>query len=286
MKIMGLTLTNTKIYLEDEEYYHEEVKKKTIYLHHTAGSHRPDWTVANWERDKTGSGDVRHIATAFVIGGISTRDNDDEWDGTIIECLPPAKWAHHLGVKAKNNKLLNKESIGIEVCNYGPLTKRGNKYYNYVNSQVPASLVVELEKEWKGYSYYHGYTENQLIALSSLMTYLGSKFDIDIKKGLPDLLRGRDEMPKAIKSLLDQQQWLNTQEYIGANGKQLVEDGVAGKNTTYAIQSYIDSISNDPFEINRQALVGAEGIWTHTNVRSDKFDLAPQEELIKMLKEL
>ena len=40
-----------------------------IYLHHTAGSHRPDWVVASWERDKTGSGGVRHIATAYVIGG-------------------------------------------------------------------------------------------------------------------------------------------------------------------------------------------------------------------------
>ena len=49
-----------KQYLENEEYYHDVVTKKTIYLHHTAGSHRPDWVVASWERDKTGSGGVRH----------------------------------------------------------------------------------------------------------------------------------------------------------------------------------------------------------------------------------
>ena len=32
-------------YLEGDEYYSNKTNKKTIVLHHTAGSHRPDWVI-------------------------------------------------------------------------------------------------------------------------------------------------------------------------------------------------------------------------------------------------
>ncbi|MEP7129092.1 MAG: hypothetical protein ABI729_09505, partial [Chitinophagales bacterium] len=71
----------TLLPLNKGEYYEEVVKKKTIYLHHTAGGNRPDWTVAGWNADKTKKGEQLRVATAFVIGGISTTDKDAKWDG-------------------------------------------------------------------------------------------------------------------------------------------------------------------------------------------------------------
>jgi hypothetical protein len=277
-----------KQYLEDEEYYHDIVSKKTIYLHHTAGSHRPDWVVSSWERDKTGSGGVRHIATAYVIGGKSIRDGNVEFDGVVVECHPPEKWAHHLGIKARNNKVLNQESIGIEICNYGPLTKKGDEYFTYVNSKVPTEDVVDLGYEFKGFRYYHAYTPAQIKATQELVTKLGKDFNIDISKGMQRVLNLHLNMPEGLNTL-DQQKWLNTQGYVGSNGGALAEDGQAGgstSNTNYAIDSYKQDLQGKAFELNKQALVGAEGVWTHTNVRSDKYDLAPQPRVIGMIKSL
>ena len=277
-----------KQYLENEEYYHDVVTKKTIYIHHTAGSHRPDWVVASWERDKTGSGGVRHIATAYVIGGKSTRNANTDFDGVVVECHPPEKWAHHLGIKARNNKKLNQESIGIEICNYGPLTKKGDEYFTYVNSKVPAADVVDLGYEFRGFRYYHAYTPAQIQATKDLVTKLGKDFDIDLSKGMKMLLDGPSIMPEGLDTL-GQQKWLNVQGYIGGNGKALTEDGLAGgstSNTNYAIDSYKEALKGKAFELNKQALAGAEGVWTHTNVRPDKFDVSPQPAVIEMIKEL
>ncbi len=277
-----------KQYLQNEEYYHETVDKKTIYLHHTAGSHRPDWVIASWERDKTGSGGVRHIATAYVIGGKSTRDANTDFDGVVIECHPPEKWAHHLGIKANNNKRLNQESIGIEICNYGPLTKKGDEYFNYVNGKVPADQVVDLGYDFRGFRYHHAYTSAQIEATKNLVVKLGNDYNIDLSKGMQSLLKEPVLMPEGLDTL-GQQKWLNIQGYIGGNGRALTEDGLAGgstSNTNYAINSYKEALNGKAFELNKQALAGAEGVWTHTNVRSDKTDLSPQPAVIEMIKSL
>jgi len=274
-----------KIYLENEEYYHDIVPKKTIYLHHTAGGHRPDWTVGDWEKDKTKKGLVRHIATSYIIGGKSTRDEDAKWDGKVIECNPPEKWAHHLGIRARNNTKLNKESIGIEICNYGPIKARGGEYFNYVNSKIPAKDVIDLGFDYKGYRLYHAYTDAQIESTRQLIHYLGDKFNINVTKGMKRIINKSLKMPKEL-DLLGKQKWLNTQGYLGSNSKKLKEDGLDGLKTQYAINSYLHDKEGDAFAINKQALKGAEGVWTHTNVRKDKFDLSPQPKLIKMLSEL
>lgn len=278
-------MTIKKIYLEKDEYYHDVIPKKTIYLHHTAGSHRADWTVATWDRDKTKSGGVRHIATAYIIGGKSTRDGNTDWDGIIVECHPAEKWAHHLGIKASNNKKLNKESIGIEICNYGPIHKKGDQYYNYVNSKVPSKDVIDLGFEFKGYGYYHAYTDAQIEATRELVIELSEKFNIDLAKGMKRIINKSLKMPSDLDTL-GKQQWLNLHGYLGSNGKKLVEDGLLGGNTDYAIDSFNEDSEGDAFAINKQALVGAEGVWTHTNVRKDKYDLSPQPKLIEMLSNL
>jgi hypothetical protein len=90
--------------LESDEYYSEVYEKDTVFIHHTAGSHRPDWSVACWEHDRTKSGLSLKVATAYVIGGISTRDpKDTAWDGVIVRAFDDKFWAHHLGTKESNN---------------------------------------------------------------------------------------------------------------------------------------------------------------------------------------
>src|SRR5436190_1280888 len=89
-------------FLQIGEYYKEIADKTVLFLHHTAGSHRPDYVIDAWDTDdqpdKTGKKSPRSVATAYVVGGLSTRDPKDiSWDGQIYRVFDDKFWAHHLG---------------------------------------------------------------------------------------------------------------------------------------------------------------------------------------------
>ena len=187
-----------KIYdnlLSDEEYIKKETHKDTIWLHHTAGGSRPDWTIGGWEKDfqKDDSGNPildtngvpkpLKVGTHYVIGRKSSTNGDSLWDGAIIRAFEDKYWAYHLGVN--NNSLnLNSRSIGIEICNYGPLTLKNGTFFNYVNKPINQSEVVELEKPFRGYKYWEKYTDAQIESTRKLILYLSNKWGIEIQSGI------------------------------------------------------------------------------------------------------
>lgn len=179
--------------LPDGEYYKEIFEKNTIYLHHTAGGGRPDYVIAGWAADstvdaKTGKKTPYPIATAYVIGGISTRNPaDDAFDGKILKAFDDQYWAHHLGTTFANNRQLNKQSVAVEICNYGPLTlsTQDGKYYTYVHSQVAPEHVVKLDKPFRGFTYYHAYTDKQIAATKEWILAMKAKYPkIELKTPL------------------------------------------------------------------------------------------------------
>lgn len=179
-----------KKHLNPEEYSSEITEKTILVYHHTAGGHRPDWTIDGWERDKSSNGGVLPVATAYVIGGLSTRENngtfDTRFDGAIYEAFPDTNWAYHLGISSSK---ATKGSIGIEICNYGPLhlSKEG-RFLNYVNGEVPKHMVEELPEPFKGYKFYHKYTQRQLDSLKWLTEDIIKRHPkIDLKKGMNEL---------------------------------------------------------------------------------------------------
>jgi N-acetyl-anhydromuramyl-L-alanine amidase AmpD len=148
-----------------------EVKheKKQIYLHHTAGG--PDAvSVAKYFDTKP-----ERVATAFIIGA----------NGTIVQCFSSRDWAYHLGLKEsifKASKVpylsLDPISIGIEVCNWGPLSFKNGKYYNYVGGEVNPSNVTTLEVPYKKHKHWFTYTDAQIESLRQLVVYLCETYDI------------------------------------------------------------------------------------------------------------
>lgn len=270
------------IFLDSDEYFSVNYKKSIIYLHHTAGSHRPDYVVQYWNRDSYENGSNKRIATSYIIGGTSTRDGDSTWDGKIVRCFPDNYWAWHLGVSGANG-LFDKISIGIELCNYGYLTKsKSGQFLTYVNSVVPIDQVIELSKPFRGYKYYHKYTDRQIDSLRSLLIHLGNKYDINLKLGLQEWIKKENLILPNNLSIIEQQRWLNRNGVVGKNGKNLVEDGIWGENTAFALQS----IGKNAFEFNPLTMNGHPGIWSHSNIRKDKSDLSPQPKLIEMLMSL
>lgn len=164
--------------LSDDEYVKIETQKTTIWLHHSGGSSRPDWTINGWEKNNG-----LKVGTHFVIGRKSSSSDVEIWDGKVLKSIDDRYWTNHLGIE--NNDKLNSRSIGIELCNYGPLTlgKDGN-FYNSINKQVNREDVAELETEFKGYKYWEKYTDSQIESLSKLITYLQKRWLIQIESGI------------------------------------------------------------------------------------------------------
>jgi N-acetyl-anhydromuramyl-L-alanine amidase AmpD len=163
------------------------------------------------------------VATAFIIGS----------KGTIVQCFSSKHWAYHLGLKedifneAKvSYQSLDKISIGIEICNYGPLTKRNGYYYNYLNARVDYTEVEFLSTKYKGHIYWQKYTDAQIESTRQLLVYLCDTYKIP--------------------------------------------------------RDYYASI----FDIDKRALQGDRGIFTHNSVRKDKSDIYPCPRMIAMLENL
>ena len=155
--------------LDSNQYNHEEHPKRQIYLHHTAGGPSAV-NVAKFFNSQQGK-----VATAFIIGA----------NGTIVQCFSSKHWAYHLGLKEDifneagvGYQSLDKISVGIEICNYGPLTKRNGYYYNYLNARVDYTEVEFLATKYKGHIYWQKYTDAQIESTRQLLVYLCDTYKI------------------------------------------------------------------------------------------------------------
>jgi len=226
-------LTIDRQYLDKDEYVRDygKIEPLGFFIHHTAGWDNPYNVVRNWNNDKRG-----RVATQYVIGGSNVKGKTKH-DGVVVECFPNNYLGWHLG-KVGAFKI-SKLSGGVELCNFGYLTKKGDKYYTYVNTEVKPEYVCDLGYKFRGHQYWHAYTDKQIESLRLLILHLRDIYPkMDLVNGLPKLLK----------------------------------DGVHPK---------------DAFEFNADAYNAKQfGLWTHTNVRKDKFDCFPQPELVEMLKQL
>lgn len=171
----------TQYNFPSSQYYQTETKKSQIYLHHTAGNADPFAVFDYWASNQD------QVATCIVIGG---RSSSSKWtDGQIVQGFSSKYWAYHLGLKqevfTKNKikyQLLDKISIGIELCNWGQLTlAKDGSFRNYVNIIIPESEVIELAEPFRNYKYYHEYTSEQIESVIQLLQYWNSKLGIPVK---------------------------------------------------------------------------------------------------------
>jgi hypothetical protein len=146
-------IKTTNITFSEKNYYQEIYNKKQIYLHHTGSNGNAKVIYDWWNQDNS------KIATCVVISN----------SGEIIQGFSSKYWAYHLGVKKSSfTKLkipyvsLDKISIGVEICNWGPLTFKNNKFYNYINQEIPFNQVTSLDIPYKGYKYYQYYSNTQI----------------------------------------------------------------------------------------------------------------------------
>ena len=234
-----------KYYLPENEYFKSVQKKNWVFLHYTASSENPYRVIDSWAKDNRGK-----IATEFVIGGQSLSGKNNEHDGKILQAFAEGGYGWHLGI---GNNILHRNSIGIEICSMGFLTKGGywtnhtrngqtkrifvkknpEKYYSYVGGEAHDSQVLLLEEPFFGNQAWHKFSDKQLLAVSDLLEIIEKRDEIDITKGLAPLIR--KEGWKAFEN----------------------------RNLPFVEQNY--------------------GVWSHSNASHQKVDVFPQPELIEIL---
>lgn len=175
------------------QYMQDEHPKKQIYLHHTAGNADGVQVFKTWESNR------ERIATCVSISGPGPTSTD----GEIIQGFSSKHWAFHLGLKESTFQCcglpyqsLDRISIGIEICNWGQLTEKDGKFYTYVNREVPRSQVCELEKPFKGFKYFHNYTDAQIASVKQLLLLWHDRYYIPLDYN-PDIW---DIAPRALKA--------------------------------------------------------------------------------------
>jgi N-acetyl-anhydromuramyl-L-alanine amidase AmpD len=186
--------------LKETEYFKEEFVKTQIVLHHTAGNSSALNVMNDWNRDTRG-----RIATCVAISGPGAKNS---YDGEIVQGFSSRFWAYHLGIKGDVFKaykvpyqILDKISIGIEICNWGQLDKVGDKFYNYVDREVPADQVTELDEPYKGYKFFHKYSDAQIESVKNLITFWRDLYNIPLTYDYDQMFKVSTKALKGEKGL-------------------------------------------------------------------------------------
>ena len=232
-----------KDYLPKGEYFNGPIDPEYLFIHHTAGWENPYKVIGNWANDTRGQ-----VATEFVIGGQSVKGNNDKYDGEIVQAFPHLCWGWHLGI-GKTKMAVN--SIGIEVCNFGYLEEGGYTKYDTVkkkNVWIPKTP-------------------------GKFYTYAGIEADESQIVKLSEPFRNHSYWHRySDKSLYSLKENIL---YIAERDNIDVREG---------LPKWIKEKGPKAFDYSSDARNGkVKGLLTHTNVRLDKVDMFPQQELLDML---
>lgn len=162
------------------KYYSNVTDKKQIVLHHTVSNPNDiKGDIRWWLKNK------KRVSTHIII----------PTNGIPYQLFSSKYWAHHLGIpssflkehgfddyKTRNVKL-NKESISIELDNWGGLKQVGEDLYETVYGNklnIPQSEIMYFPNGFRGFNYYQKYTVDQIKTVGELLLFWGKKYNIPL----------------------------------------------------------------------------------------------------------
>jgi len=159
----------------DNQYIKEQTNKNQIVLHHTVSGQGVNGDIAWWRST------VDRVGTAIIVG----------WDGKIYQCFSSKYWAYHLGLKTRNNKKLNMESIGVEIDSWGGLVQTNKLWYPakwdenlkqfVANTKfMPIKNVQTYKQSYRGFYGFEKYSDAQIEAVRQLLVFWGEKYKIPL----------------------------------------------------------------------------------------------------------
>jgi hypothetical protein len=172
-------LSIKKYWMAEGTYFKGPVPKDWIFLHHTAGGDNPYQVADMWARDNRGN-----VATEYILGGQSVNGKSVKFDGELIQCFPDGGYGWHTGT---GNSVMHRNSVGVEVCCMGQIVNGKT----YVNTAADPSQVIKLAKPFRGFQYWHNYSDAQIATLKNWILFLANKYSIDPRIGLVEYVRAK-----------------------------------------------------------------------------------------------
>lgn len=147
-----------------DQYVPQVTEKKQIVLHHTVSNPENSKGDISWWLQTT-----PRVATAIVI----------QDDGKAFQCFSSRLWAWHLGA---GNTKLDKFSIGIEIDNWGALTKKSDGFYNTYKQKVNVNEndLIHFPDGFRGGYYFQKYTEAQIETVGELLLLWNKRYGIPL----------------------------------------------------------------------------------------------------------
>lgn len=138
-----------------------DYKRKYIVLHHSVSGGSPFAIKRYFERKSFG--------TAFALGA----------NGDFVQCFDDYNyWNWHLNMNAtgrvvhpRYENYLAKTSVGVEICNYGALTKDSEGFKTTYGNLVDIDKIIDYKEIYgsnylfRGKQYYERYTDEQIKSL-------------------------------------------------------------------------------------------------------------------------
>ena len=149
-----------------------------IIYHYTAGDSQ-EGTVKQFQARAS------RVSAHYVIGR----------DGKVVQMVALDQAAWHAGVsKLAGADGVNGFSIGIEICNFGKLTKKGDKFYSWSGAPYRGPTPIHAAG-----AYWEPYTDAQYKSLARLTNALLEKYPIKHITGHSDIAlpKGRKTDPGA-----------------------------------------------------------------------------------------
>jgi len=193
--------------------------------------------------------DPKKVATHFIV----------DYDGVIHQLFSTRFWAHHLGIKDDFfRKILGEQFLII--------SPKGNTLNNHILNKESIAIEIDtwgplMESKGKFYPIKWDMTEKKYVPNTNIQPIKDSNVLV-----LDTPYRGFKHYEKFSEAQIHS-----------------VEMMLYYFNEKYGIPL---TYNEDMFDVSKKALTGEPGIWSHSSVRADKFDIMPQPEIIAMLKSL
>jgi len=166
---------------DDESYFYKETtEKKNICLHFTVGNIKSD--IATLTKPNY------RVSVQYIIDS----------SGNIYNLFPDRQWSYHLGAGAVGgNEFMSKNTIGVELSNYGILVKSGKDLLDVYGSKYCTLKDVDkyIKGSYRGKDYYASLSKEQVLACSDLIKHLSYVHSIPIKfkENLDSVFSGNSE---------------------------------------------------------------------------------------------
>ncbi len=170
--------------------YGGALKPDSIIIHYTAG---PD---AKGDGSQTvGFLKGAKVSAHMVVGA----------NGSVTQMVDFNRKAYHAGKSAYGNKVgYNSYAIGIEICNPGSLTKKGDGYVTWWNEKKTKPIYVPADKIYEGkhrnypktpMMFWHKFTQEQIDTVFEICETLCKTFEIEEILGHEEIAPGRKSDP-------------------------------------------------------------------------------------------